>query len=188
MFQYCINISDADVGNYLRLFTFFTEEKITEVVKKHKEKPELRTAQNLLGETIVKMLYFDENKNNADENEINSRKISKKFFETDFKTFKTKENEEIKDFFKDITPKYSVNLSEKNNLKSLPDLLVYHKIAKTKSEVRRNIESGGVYINDNRITLEISSTLEFLKGCLLAEKYFVLRIGRKKYYLMEILS
>ena len=86
MFQYFINISDADVEKYLKLFTFFKIETISEIVKKHKEKPEQRIAQTVLAETIVKMLYFEENKQNEN-NEDSSQTIAKKFFETDFTHF-----------------------------------------------------------------------------------------------------
>ena len=81
-----MNISDADVEKYLKLFTFFKEETISDIVKKHKEKPEQRIAQTALAETIVKMLYFEENKQ-KDNNADSSQNIAKKFFETDFTHF-----------------------------------------------------------------------------------------------------
>ncbi len=47
---------------------------------------------------------------------------------------------------------------------------------------------GGVYINDTRIKIEMANNMDFLKENLLANRYIVLRIGKKNYYLMEILS
>lgn len=84
MFQYFFNTSDQDVEKYLKLFTFFSEEKIKDVMKSHNATPEKRIAQNTLAETIIKMLYYNENKNKKSGN---SQDMSKKLFETDFTTF-----------------------------------------------------------------------------------------------------
>lgn len=85
MFQYFVNTSDQDMEKYLKLFTFFSDEKIKDLMKTHNVAPEKRIAQNALAETIIKMLYFNENKSKKNQN--SSQNISKKFFETDFKTF-----------------------------------------------------------------------------------------------------
>lgn len=72
---------------------------------------------------------------------------------------------------------------------TLGDLLVELKIIKTKSEIRRNVESGGVYVNDYRITLEDTKDLnKFIKQHCLAERFIVLRLGKKKYFLLEVES
>lgn len=46
---------------------------------------------------------------------------------------------------------------------------------------------GGVYINDERVTVDDSNNLEYLHKNRLAEKFLVLRIGKKNYYLLEII-
>ena len=73
-------------------------------------------------------------------------------------------------------------------MKNLVDLVVLHKIRKTKAEIRRNIEMGGVYINDTRITLEMANNFDFLSANLMANRFLVLRIGKKNYYLLELLQ
>ena len=90
------------------------------------------------------------------------------------------------EFFQNFNPKYSANLKE-DEIKNLIDLVVLHRIRKTKAEIRRNIEMGGVYINDSRVTIEMANGVNFLKENLLANRYLVLKIGKKNYYLLEIL-
>lgn len=46
---------------------------------------------------------------------------------------------------------------------------------------------GGVYVNDERVTVDDSNNLEFLQKNRLAERFLVLRIGKKNYYLLEII-
>jgi len=86
MFQYFMNTSDADIEKYMKLFTFHSQEKLSEIIKKHKENPEKRIAQTFLADTVVKMLYFKENKS-KDQGKSSSHVIAKKFFETDFTEF-----------------------------------------------------------------------------------------------------
>ena len=83
MFQYFVNTSDADVEKYIKLFTFHSQERISEVMKKHKETPEKRSAQTFLADTVLKMLYFNENMGKGNE-KTSTQDIAKKFFETDF--------------------------------------------------------------------------------------------------------
>lgn len=73
------------------------------------------------------------------------------------------------------------------NLKNLIDVIVFHNISKTKAEIRRNIEMGGVYLNDNRINIEAANSPETVQQNLLGNKFIVLRIGKKNYYLLEII-
>lgn len=84
MFQYFMNINDSDIEKYLKMFSFHDLEKITEIMRRHFETPEKRIAQTFLGETIMKMLYFEENKKKT---ENSSKNTAQKFFETDFTTF-----------------------------------------------------------------------------------------------------
>ena len=56
LYQYLINASDELVEDYLKIFTFFTKEEIENIMKKHLEHPELRTAQKTLGHENVKDL------------------------------------------------------------------------------------------------------------------------------------
>ena len=44
-YQYFVNVADADVGRYLRLFTFLSEEEIEELEKAVAERPQARAAQ-----------------------------------------------------------------------------------------------------------------------------------------------
>lgn len=74
-----------------------------------------------------------------------------------------------------------------SNLKNLIDIIVFHNIRKTKSDIRRNIEMGGVYLNGNRVDMQAASSPDAIKQNLLGNKYMVLRIGKKNYYILEII-
>jgi tyrosyl-tRNA synthetase len=61
---------------------------------------------------------------------------------------------ELDEFFKDIPDKILINKEEVIQCFDFLELLVKLKIKNTKKEVRRLIETGGLYINSNRIQSE----------------------------------
>jgi tyrosyl-tRNA synthetase len=56
-YQYFVNVSDADVGRYLRLFTFLPREEVEEVEKETAERPHLRLAQRRLAEELTTLVH-----------------------------------------------------------------------------------------------------------------------------------
>ncbi|MFR9804651.1 tyrosine--tRNA ligase [Pseudonocardia sp. RS010] len=56
-YQYFVNVADADVGRYLRLFTFLPREEIEELEKETAERPHLRLAQRRLAEELTTLVH-----------------------------------------------------------------------------------------------------------------------------------
>ena len=61
-------------------------------------------------------------------------------------------------------------------------------INNTKSEIRRNIDMGGLYVNSERKGLEQIKTEDksMLEHYFLGGKYLVARIGKKNFAVIEI--
>ncbi|MCE0768578.1 tyrosine--tRNA ligase [Pseudonocardia kujensis] len=59
-YQYFVNVSDADVGTYLRLFTFLPREEIEELEKETAERPHLRLGQRRLAEELTTLVHGPE--------------------------------------------------------------------------------------------------------------------------------
>ncbi|KAH8669717.1 hypothetical protein BGZ60DRAFT_376252 [Tricladium varicosporioides] len=57
LYGYFLKTSDADVGKYLKLFTFLKIEDINAVVKEHQENPKERKAQHTLAREIVTLVH-----------------------------------------------------------------------------------------------------------------------------------
>jgi tyrosyl-tRNA synthetase len=60
-------------------------------------------------------------------------------------------------------------------------LLIHTKVLSSKSEARRLIESGGVYVSNKRI-----SEPHHLSSHLLGDKFLVIRIGKKDFKIIEV--
>lgn len=56
-YQYFLNVADADVGRYLRLFTFLTPEEIEDLEKAVGERPHERAAQRRLAEELTTLVH-----------------------------------------------------------------------------------------------------------------------------------
>ncbi len=66
---------------------------------------------------------------------------------------------------------------------SVVDLLATTELARSKSEARRFIEGGGVYINNERVgdidqTVGVADSIE--------GRYLILRRGKRRYHLVEL--
>jgi tyrosyl-tRNA synthetase len=56
-YQFWLNTADADVGNYLRLFSFRSREEIEQLEKATAERPAAREAQRALAEELTTLLH-----------------------------------------------------------------------------------------------------------------------------------
>ncbi|MER6877260.1 tyrosine--tRNA ligase, partial [Amycolatopsis sp. NPDC000673] len=56
-YQYFVNVGDADVLRYLRLFTFLDQEEIEALAKDTEERPHLRAAQKKLAEEFTNLVH-----------------------------------------------------------------------------------------------------------------------------------
>ncbi|HUS68534.1 MAG TPA: S4 domain-containing protein, partial [Kofleriaceae bacterium] len=65
---------------------------------------------------------------------------------------------------------------------ALVDVLVRARVCASKGAARRDIEGGGIYVNDKRVD-EVARALT--RADLLAGRYVVLRKGKKSYHLLR---
>ena len=125
IYQYFINTADSLVGHYLRVFTFLSKEEIEALEEKVKSEPEKREAQKTLAFEVVKDIHgIDE--------AIKAKEASEAAFSGGI-------SEDM--------PSVEVEEKEYNIL----DLLVLTNLAPSKSEARRNVEQGGVKVNNEKV-------------------------------------
>lgn len=60
LYRYFLCTTDADVGRYLKLFTFMKLEDIDDLVKQHMKSPHLRIAQHKLASELVELVHGKE--------------------------------------------------------------------------------------------------------------------------------
>lgn len=171
-YQFWINTEDADVIKFLKFFTFLSKEEIEDLEKKTKEKPKEREAQKILAREVTKMVHGKEEVKRVE-------KISQILFYGNVRELR--ENEIKEALFNVPTQK----IPKKEKI-SVVELLTLGGVAKSKSEAKRIIQQGGVTINGIGPISSIErifNNFEALYG-----KYFIIRKGKRNYYLIEFLT
>ncbi|MBP7885018.1 hypothetical protein KAZ93_02505 [Patescibacteria group bacterium] len=60
VYQYFLNIADADVERFLKLFTFYDFDTIEQIIATHQQDLAQRYGQDKLAEYVVKLIFGDE--------------------------------------------------------------------------------------------------------------------------------
>ena len=165
LYQYFINLEDDSIVDYLKKLTFLSKEEIEQIEKEHQNNKEARIAQKALAKEIITDLHGLEKYEEA-------VKISEALFKGDIKSFTGKD---IEIAFKGLTP---IIVKEELNI---IDFLVNNSICSSKREAREFIQNGSISINGEKET-SLDKTITKEDG--IEKKYFVVRRGKKKYYLV----
>jgi tyrosyl-tRNA synthetase len=167
-YQFWINTDDKDVISFLKYFTFLKKEEILNLEQKLKKSPKKKEAQKVLAREVTKLVHGREEAKRVE-------RISQILFYGDVKELKEKE---IKEAFFNVP---SIKIEMKRETPVL-ELLVLSRAVKSKSEAKRLIRQRGISINGELI-LEIDKIIT--KKEALYQKYFVIKKGKRNYYLVE---
>ena len=168
-YQYLINIDDRDVIQFLKYFTFLSKEEIEEIEKEMKKKPEERKAQKILARELTEMVHGKEELKRAE-------RISELLFYGKIRELK---EEEIKEALFDV-PTKKISIGKEI---TILDLLKEGGVVSSKSEAKRLILQRGIMVNEEVIT---NKEKELSRKNALYNKYFVIRKGKKNYFLVEL--
>jgi tyrosyl-tRNA synthetase len=137
-FQYFLNVSDADVGRYLRLFTFLPREEIEELEKTVAERPQLRAGQRRLAEELTTLVHGRRNTEQV------IAASSALFGRGDLRDL----DSSTLDAALAEVPTTTVRLDERP---TVVDLLVATGLVESRSAARRTIGEGGAYVNNAKV-------------------------------------
>ena len=169
-YQYLLQTPDSDVIRYLKFFSFKTREEIEKLEKLIETQPEKREAQRELARELTTMVH-GAHEVTAVEN------ASQALFGGDLKSMSA---QSLRDAFQEAprTEKARAVLSAGV---PLIDLLVETQLCQSKGAARKDIQSGGIYLNNERIS---DVALSLGAANLLADSLFVIRKGKKTYHLV----
>ncbi|HEX9047424.1 MAG TPA: tyrosine--tRNA ligase [Verrucomicrobiae bacterium] len=194
-YQFWINTADADVIRYLRFFTFLAKEEIESLEKQHAENPGARAAHKALAKAVTVLVH---GRQEFDQAVLASEilfggkldGITQPVFEglfgisadvTDVIAGNKKKEQAIVDIEMQSggVPRVFI---EKARLEGagipLVELLVYSGLCPSKGQARKDVEGGGVNINNVRegSAMRAVTAIDLLFG-----KHVLLRKGKKNY-------
>ncbi len=167
-YQFWLNTDDRDVIKYLKFFTFISIEEIRSLEEKVSAAPEKREAQRVLAKEMTALVHGELAMERAE-------RISALLFSGGLEQLS---GEEIEEGLKDVP---SLTVADRDL--GLVELLVQIGAVSSKRQAREGIQSGSIYINDVRHT-ELESKVSQITP--LAEKYIVIRRGKKNYFLVKL--
>jgi tyrosyl-tRNA synthetase len=169
-YQFWLNTDDRDVVKYLKFFTMLEQPEIAELEASLVAAPEKREAHRRLGEEVTRVVHGEDQLQRA-------LQATRVLFGGEIAGLSARD---VLDIFADVpSHDFPRNAFADTGL-ALIDAIVACGIAPSKGAARRLIESGGIYVNNRRVS-DIQTTLSL--STLIEGQYLVLRKGAKDYHL-----
>jgi len=164
-YQFWLNSADADVVNYLKIFTFLDQQTINSLQQDLADHPEQRNAQRRLAEEVTALVH-------GQDAVVSAQRISAALFGGDISALTEPDLEQLK---LDGLASTAVAAGE-----GLLSAMTAGGLAKSIGEARKLVQGGGVRLN-GVVVEDAGSNLDF--GDALYGRYFLLRRGKKVYHL-----
>ena len=166
--QFWINTDDRDVIRYLKYFTFMTKAEIESLEKQHAENPGARIAHKALAKSATDLIH-------GSQATAEALRASEILFGGELQGVSEAT-------FNDIVgevPTQEVEVSKLDGAGlSLIELLVHSGLCPSKGQARKDLEGGGVNVNNVR---ESNLQRMVVGSDLLFGKHLLLRKGKKNY-------
>lgn len=176
-YQFWLNVSDADAGRYIRIFTTLTQNEIEALEAEQAEQPHLRPLQKRLAEEITVLVHSREDYEAA----VEASSIL--FGQGTKENLQRLSSEMIASVFEGV-PQFTVSRSVLEAGAKVIDLFTEHAaVFPSKGELRKLIAGGGVSLNKEKL-----SDHEQLIGTrdLLGNRYLLVQKGKKNYFLITV--
>jgi len=174
-YQFWINITDEEAEKYIKTFTFLDKDTITDLINKHKAKPDLRILQKELAKNITIMIHG--------EDEFKKCKLASEFLFEDLSIEEIQNiSEELFNEMLNNVPTFKIKRELIINTLNIIDFLVSSKIIDSKSEARRLISGNGIKINKKNVLLDTKIDSTFL----IKDKFILVQKGKKNFYIVIV--
>jgi tyrosyl-tRNA synthetase len=172
-YQFFINTEDAKVSEYLRKFTFLSRSGIEELEAKHAANPGAREAHKALARAVTSLVHGEAACADA-------QRATEVMFGGNLDGI----SEEL---FRDVVGEIPTNTVARSTLEAaglpLTELLVQAGLAPSKGQARKDVEGGGISLNNVRVA-ELGRSITVAD--LLFGRYLLLRKGKKTYTVVDV--
>lgn len=175
-YQFWLNTSDEDAENYIKIFTFKTQEEVESLIAEHREEPRLRILQKALAEALMLLVH------NQDALDTAITASSILFGKADLDALNKLSARDMQEVF-DGVPSFELAGSLLANGLSLVEFFAEHTaILTSNGEARRAIKENSLSINKEKVneSKTISSEDVLSSGYILAQR------GKKNYFLVKV--
>jgi tyrosyl-tRNA synthetase len=173
-YQFWINADDRDVVKYLKFFTMLNQAEIAELAVTVDIAPEKREAQRRLAQEVTRMVHG--------ENELRkAMQATQVLFGGEIGDLSARD---VLDIFAEVSSSDLPQTSFEGDGMPIVDAVIACDFAPSRGAARRLIESGGIYVNNRRVS---SPQATLGSSQLIEGQYLVMRKGAREYHLLRIL-
>lgn len=176
-YQFWMNTADADVYTFLRYFTFLSIERIVEIEEADAQAQGRKSAQPILAEEVTRLVHGEEGLTSA-------KRITRALFSGETADLSESELEQLK---LDGLPSSYLQLDGLSDT-PMTSLFADCGLASAGREVKDALGRNAVIVNGNAKGMEdnMKCDLVFVKENALFGRFFLIKLGKKKYHLFEI--
>jgi tyrosyl-tRNA synthetase len=170
-YQFWIQTDDRDVVRYLKYFTFLSQEEILALERQHAQNPGARVAHKALAKAVTDLVH-------GPDATVEALRASDILFGGELTGIAERTFDEI---VGEVPTRELARTQLEGSGMPLVEALVHSGLSTSKGQARKDIEGGGVYINNVRE----AGAQRFLTGNdLLFGKHLLLRKGKKNYVVL----
>jgi tyrosyl-tRNA synthetase len=173
-YQYWIRTEDADVIKMLRMLTMRTRDEVAALEKSLVEAPHLREAQRTLAEDMTTLVH-------GAEATVEAVKASTALFGQSIAELGERTLLEV---MSEAPSAEEPASSFEGEGMELVELLARVGLCKSKGAARKDLTGGGIYLNNLRVQ---DAAHRVRASDALAERYLVLRKGKKNFFLVKLI-
>lgn len=174
-YQFWFNQSDDDAERFIKMFTLLSKDEIEGIIEEHKQAPHLRKLQKALAKEVTVMVHSQE------EYELVVEASNVLFGDASIDTLKKLDDCTMMSVFNGC-PIFNISKTELGEGVKLLDLAVEKaNVFKSKGELRKLIQNGGVSLNKSKVN---NHELVVTPNDLINDKYLIIQQGKKKYNLV----
>ena len=176
-YQFWLNTSDEDAENYIKIFTFKTQEEVNQLITAHKVAPHERQLQNALAEALMLLVH------NQEALEIAATASTILFGKADVQTLNKLSARDMQEVF-DGVPSFTLSKARLVNGLNLVEFFAEQTaILASNGEARRAVKENSLSINKEKVVESKLITQEDV----LSNGYILAQRGKKNYYLVKVI-
>ncbi|WP_185850956.1 tyrosine--tRNA ligase [Blattabacterium cuenoti] len=174
-YQFWMNISDTEIENFIKIYTFYSKESIEKYILKHRENPEKRSLQKKVASEIIKWIHGKKVYKKVIE--ITNILFCKKYI--DKKLF-TLDERKLFSIYENI-PHLLVSHKELKKGIFLLDLLKKVNFFSSKNKANKALKANSIFINKK----SIKKNILIQEKDMIRKKYILFQFGKKNFFIVK---
>lgn len=174
-YQYWINASDADVENYIKIFSTKSKEEIEAMIAEHRQAPHLRQLQKALAQEVTERVHSKEDLETAE------KATAILFGKSTLDDLKTLDDKTFNEVFEGVPTSTIAVEKIENGIDMVSALVEESRILKSNGEAIRTLKQNAISVNKSKVTKDYNLT----KDDLLNNKYILINKGKKNTYVLK---